>query len=71
MFGTLLGMAPLCYVQAHLAETLLEAAPWLLWPLLVCGVLYLAAVAFFVARAIQRGRASDAESGARAAEHRE
>ncbi|MBL8900101.1 MAG: TVP38/TMEM64 family protein, partial [Planctomycetes bacterium] len=44
MFGTLLGMAPLCYVQAHLAETLLEAAPWLLWPLLVCGVLYLAAV---------------------------
>jgi uncharacterized membrane protein YdjX (TVP38/TMEM64 family) len=59
MLGTLLGMAPLCYLQAHLAATLLEAVPWLLWPLLVCGVLYLALVAFFVARAIQRGRARE------------
>lgn len=54
MWGTFLGMAPLCYLQAHLAATLLDAAPWLLWPLILCGVLYIALVAYFIARSLQR-----------------
>jgi uncharacterized membrane protein YdjX (TVP38/TMEM64 family) len=66
MLGTLIGMAPLCYLQAHLAATLLEAAPWLLWPLLVCGVLYLALVALFVARTVRRSGRDEAAAAARA-----
>jgi threonine/homoserine/homoserine lactone efflux protein len=60
MLGTALGMAPLCYLQAFLAATLLDAVPWLLWPLLVCGAVYLALVVLFVARAVQDARAREA-----------
>lgn len=68
MLGTALGMAPLCYLQAFLAATLLDAVPWLLWPLLACGALYLALVVLLVVRAVQDARARDArEAGAPAA----
>ncbi|GIW82926.1 MAG: TVP38/TMEM64 family protein [Gemmatales bacterium] len=39
MMGTMLGMAPLCWVQAYLAHELLSAMPELLLPfLLACGI---------------------------------
>ncbi len=38
--GTTLGMAPLCFLQAYLAESLLIAFPRLIYPLLVAGLLY-------------------------------
>ena len=39
MLGTLLGMAPLCWMQAYLADGILRAIPQLLYPLLVlCGI---------------------------------
>ena len=39
MLGTLLGMAPLCFAQAWLAEELLSAYPKMLYPLLLaCGI---------------------------------
>ncbi len=39
MVGTLLGMAPLCWAQAYLADGLLRAIPQLLYPLLIlCGI---------------------------------
>ncbi len=38
--ATGLGMAPLCFAQAYLAESLLESMPWLLYPLIVAGVAY-------------------------------
>ncbi len=39
MLGTLLGMAPLCFLQAHLADEVLSAFPNLLWPLIgACAV---------------------------------
>ena len=39
MLGTLLGMAPLCWAQAYLADGVLRAIPQLLYPLLaLCGI---------------------------------
>lgn len=64
MWGTLLGMAPLCFVQAFLAESLLEAVPWLLWPLLIAGVLYIGLVVYFVARGWSRTPSESPASGA-------
>jgi hypothetical protein len=40
MLGTLLGMAPLCWAQAYLADEILTAYPWLLYPLLFACVIY-------------------------------
>lgn len=45
MLGTALGMAPLCWLQAYLAEGLMEAFPALLYPLLAaCGIYALAVI---------------------------
>jgi uncharacterized membrane protein YdjX (TVP38/TMEM64 family) len=39
MLGTLLGMAPLCWAQAYLADGIFRAIPQLLYPLLLlCGI---------------------------------
>ena len=39
MLGTLLGMAPLCWAQAYLAEKLLDVYPGLIYPLVgLCSV---------------------------------
>ena len=38
--ATGLGMAPLCFAQAYLAESLLESMLWLLYPLIVAGIGY-------------------------------
>jgi uncharacterized membrane protein YdjX (TVP38/TMEM64 family) len=40
MAGTCLGMAPLCFLQAYLAEELFTALPWLVWPLVLLCVAY-------------------------------
>ena len=40
LVGTTLGMAPLCFAQAYLAESLLIAFPWLIYPALVGGFAY-------------------------------
>ncbi len=40
LVGTALGMAPLCWLQAYLAEGLMERFPHLLYPLLVASILY-------------------------------
>jgi uncharacterized membrane protein YdjX (TVP38/TMEM64 family) len=40
MLGTLLGMAPLCWAQAYLADEVLTAYPWLLYPLLFACAIY-------------------------------
>lgn len=50
MFATMLGMAPLCFAQAWLAENLFVAYPWLLYPLLVLGIVYILAVAVVIRR---------------------
>ena len=40
MLVTLVGMAPLCYIQAYLSMELFVAFPWLLWPLIIGCVAY-------------------------------
>ena len=40
MVGTLLGMAPLCFVQAYFAEELFTTFPFLIYPLVLIGVVY-------------------------------
>lgn len=54
MLGTAIGMAPLCFLQAWLAESLITAAPWLLYPLIVACILYAAAVCVVLRRLISR-----------------
>lgn len=53
LLGTAAGMAPLCWLQAYLAEGLLEAFPVLLYPVLGACVLYLLLVVWIV-RALGR-----------------
>ena len=53
--GTALGMAPLCYAQAYLAEGLLEAFPRLIYPLLVVGLGYAVLFMFVFQRTMSRG----------------
>ena len=50
MLGTLLGMAPLCFVQAGLADSLLTVFPRLLYPLLGLCVVYAVIVFWIVHR---------------------
>ncbi len=44
MLGTGIGMAPLCFAQSYLAETLFDSFPWLIWPMLVVCILYVVVV---------------------------
>jgi len=52
MFGTLLGMAPLCYGQSFIAEELVEIVPWLIWPLMVACLIYIVVVVIIVRRLV-------------------
>ena len=51
LLGTTLGMAPLCFLQAYLAENLLKAFPRLVYPLLVAGMIYAALFVWIAFRA--------------------
>lgn len=56
MVATLAGMAPLCFAQAFLAESVLTAIPQLLYPLLAACVVYAVAVCVVVRRLTLTGR---------------
>jgi len=53
MAATLAGMTPLCFAQAYLAENVIMAYPWLIYPLATLCVIYLI-VALFVIRRLGR-----------------
>lgn len=56
MLGSLLGMAPLCWTQAYLADGILRAVPQLLYPLMIlCGI-YAAVVVWLVLFGVPRLR---------------
>ena len=55
VLGTTLGMAPLCFLQAYLAENLLIAFPRLIYPLLVAGVLYAVVFVWVIRRTLRNG----------------
>lgn len=50
MLATMFGMAPLCFAQAWLAESLLVTYPQLLYPLLVAGIVYVIAIVVVIRR---------------------
>lgn len=50
--GTTLGMAPLCFVQAYLAEGLLVAYPRLIYPVLLGGLAYAVVFIWAIRRAM-------------------
>jgi len=54
MVATGLAMAPLCFIQAWLAEGLLTTFPQLIYPLIACCLGYLVAVLLVVRRMVQR-----------------
>jgi uncharacterized membrane protein YdjX (TVP38/TMEM64 family) len=50
MAGTCVGMAPLCFLQAHFAHRLLESVPALLYPAIGLCVLYVGICAWLLLR---------------------
>jgi uncharacterized membrane protein YdjX (TVP38/TMEM64 family) len=54
MLGTLLGMAPLCWAQAYLADGILRAIPQLLYPLLLLCAIYAVVVVWIIGRLYRR-----------------
>ena len=61
LVGTTLGMAPLCFAQAYLAESLLIAFPRLIYPLLVGGLAYAVVFVWAIQKSLKR--AAGAASG--------
>ena len=54
MLGTLAGMAPLCFAQAYLAEGLLAAFPFLIYPLLAACAVYGLVVVWVLSRLLRK-----------------
>jgi uncharacterized membrane protein YdjX (TVP38/TMEM64 family) len=53
MLATGIGMAPLCFAQSWLSDSVFNKWPHLLWPLLVLSVMYLVIVTVIVARLLR------------------
>lgn len=62
MFGTLFGMAPLCWLQAYFADGLLNRYPDLLYPLIAACVLYSLVVIWIIWRLISKSSRPPIES---------
>ena len=59
MLATGMGMAPMCFAQSWLSDSIFNTWPQLLWPLLIVSVAYVVVVTFVVARLL-RPRPADA-----------
>jgi len=54
LIGTTAGMAPLCWLQAYAASSLVEAFPWLIEPLLALALVYVIAAIWLLRRLAAR-----------------
>jgi uncharacterized membrane protein YdjX (TVP38/TMEM64 family) len=61
MLATGLGMAPLCFAQSWLSDGIFNRWPGLIWPLMIAGLLYLAAVAVILSRMLKSPTATPAD----------
>ena len=61
MLATGLGMAPLCFAQSWLSDGIFNRWPGLIWPLMIAGLLYLAAVAVILSRMLTSPTAAPAD----------
>jgi uncharacterized membrane protein YdjX (TVP38/TMEM64 family) len=59
LLGTLLGMAPLCWAQAYLAEELLDAFPSLIYPLLGLCLVYAVIVVIVMRKLLTSNPSAD------------
>ena len=64
MLATGLGMAPLCFAQSWLSDGIFNRWPNLIWPLMIAGLLYLAAVAVILSRLLRSPTAAAADTEA-------
>jgi uncharacterized membrane protein YdjX (TVP38/TMEM64 family) len=62
MFATGLGMAPLCFAQSWLSDGIFNQWPGLIWPLMIAGLLYLAAAAVILSRILKSPIAATADT---------
>lgn len=62
MFATGLGMAPLCFAQSWLSDGIFNRWPGLIWPLMIAGLLYLAAAAVILSRILKSPIAATADT---------
>lgn len=53
MLATGIGMAPLCFAQSWLSDSIFNTWPQLLWPLLILSAAYLVAITIVVARLLR------------------
>ncbi len=58
LVGTTLGMAPLCFAQAYLAESLLIVFPRLIYPLLFAGLAYAVVFVWVIKKTLGRAEGS-------------
>ena len=61
MLATGLGMAPLCFAQSWLSDSILHRWPQLIWPLLAGGLVYLIVVVGILIRMVRRSSVSPAQ----------
>ena len=59
MLGTGIGMAPLCFAQSYLAETLFDTFPWLIWPMLFACIVYVIVIAMIIWNLRNRSSSQD------------
>ena len=64
MLATGLGMAPLCFAQSWLSDGIFNRWPGLIWPLMIAGLLYIAAVAVILSRMLKSPTAAAADTDA-------
>ncbi|MFO1000297.1 MAG: TVP38/TMEM64 family protein [Planctomycetaceae bacterium] len=64
MLATGLGMAPLCFAQSWLSDGIFNRWPGLIWPLMISGLMYLAAVAIILSRMLKSPTATVVKSEA-------
>ena len=60
MLATGLGMAPLCFAQSWISDGIFNRWPGLVWPLMIAGLLYIAAVAVILSRMLKSPTAAAA-----------
>ena len=62
MLATGLGMAPLCFAQSWLSDGIFNRWPGLIWPLMIAGLLYIAAVVVILSRILKSPIAATADT---------
>jgi uncharacterized membrane protein YdjX (TVP38/TMEM64 family) len=69
MLATGFGMAPLCYAQSWLSDSLFHKFPMLIYPLLVAGLIYIVVIAVIFHRLLAPSRTGSAKQSPDGEDH--